>query len=673
MPEILAPAGSREALTAALYCGADAVYVGGRQFSARSSAANFDLPGLREAARLCHLHGAKLHLAVNTLLTDAELPALAEFVQRAADCGVDACIVQDLGVLSLLHALLPDMPLHASTQMSIHTPQGAMQAAALGCSRVVAAREMSRDELRALCALPVETEVFVHGALCMSVSGQCSFSAVVGGRSANRGQCAQACRLPWRTPKGQNPAALSLKDLSLVQHVGELSAMGVDSFKIEGRMKRPEYVAAAVTALRQALSGETPDLAALEAVFSRSGFTDGYYTGRRKQMFGYRRHEDVLAAKEVLRPIAATYRTPRPVTVLDMALTLRPGAPAQLTACDGDGHTVTVEGDIPETALHRELSQETAQRHLHKLGGTVYAPGRVSVDAGGLILSAAQCNALRRAAVREMDEERIAANTPHYARGTVHLLPETVPAPPEGVCIRAHVRNAEQLRAARGCADAVCIPPALAASCAPDGSILIEAPRILAPETRWDGTLHVLHDAGFSHLLCHNLADLRLGAARGMVLHGGFGLNCVSGRSADVLRACGCADITAGIELHGSALPALRRVLPTGVFAYGRLPMMLLRQCPIRAQDGCRHHDCYLTDRTGRRFPLFCAGAYQELLNSEVLWLRSPLHGADLLDLYFYDESADAVRGIIEDFRAGTQTHRPAQSTAGLYTRGGLR
>ena len=675
MPEILAPAGSMEALIAALHCGADAVYVGGKQFSARSSAANFDTAELAQAAARCHLHGARLHLAVNTLTTDAEFPALEAFLREAAGCGVDACIVQDLGVAALIREMLPEMPVHASTQMSIHTPGGALQAMRMGCTRVVAAREMSREALRELCALPVETEVFVHGALCMSVSGQCSFSAVVGGRSANRGACAQACRLPWKTPGGRNPAALSLRDLSLVQHIGELCAMGVDSFKIEGRMKRPEYVAAAVTALRQALAGETPDLSRLEAVFSRSGFTDGYFTGKRQHMFGQRRHEDVLASQEVLRPIAESCRTPRPVTALDFSLTLPADAPAVLTARDGEGTSVTVTGAVPEKAQRLPLTPEIARRSLHKLGGTVYAPGRVSVDnPDALTLSAAQCNALRREAVQAMDAGRIRLHTPQYTVCPVSPVPDGR-IPVGEPLVRAHVRTKEQLAAALTCADLVCIPAQLADGCTADARIQIEAPRILEPEEDWGRRLDALCGKGFTHLVCHNIADLYLGAQRGMSLHAGYGLNCVNSRSAAQLAGMGAADVTACIELHHRAMPCLRRVLPTGVFAYGRLPMMLLRLCPIRAQDGCRHSDCYLTDRTGRRFPLSCAGTYQEMLNSEVLWLsgRTALQGADIWDMYFYDESPDAVCGVIADYRAGTQTMCPPQHTTGLYIRGGLR
>ena len=287
-PEILAPAGSMEALTAAVHCGADAVYIGATLFSARQNAHNFDAAALQEAADFCHTNGVKLYLTVNTLVFDTEWTALDELLQTAAAVGMDACIVQDLGVADYIHQRIPEMPLHASTQMTICSPSGAIWAKEHGFSRVVVAREMTRSEIQAVCAIGLEVEQFVHGALCMCISGQCYLSALIGARSANRGCCAQACRLPFTAAKNPQAAALSLKDLCLLPHYQQLCADGIASLKIEGRMKRPEYVAAAVTALRQLKEGKQPDLQMLRAVFSRSGFTDGYYTGQRKQMFGVR-------------------------------------------------------------------------------------------------------------------------------------------------------------------------------------------------------------------------------------------------------------------------------------------------------------------------------------------------------------------------------------------------
>ena len=673
MPEILAPAGSMEALIAAVRCGADAVYVGGTMYSARSSAANFDLEALREASDLCRNAGVKLHLAVNTLLTDAELPEFCRFMEQAGPL-VDACIVQDTGALQTIRQILPEMVLHASTQMSIHTPAGAREAAALGCSRVVAAREMSRDELAALCREPVEVEVFVHGALCMSVSGQCSFSALVGGRSANRGQCAQACRLPWKTPSGKNPAALSLRDLCLVPHIAELCEMGVDSFKIEGRMKRPEYVAAAVIALRQALAGEQPDLERLQAVFSRSGFTDGYFTGKKQKMFGYRRKEDVLAGSAVLPELAALYEKQPPLETLDFSASLKKEAPSVLTASDTRGRSVTVTGEIPEPAEKSPLTAERLSRSLSKLGGTIYAARETKLEnPDALILTAAQCNALRRDAVAAMDALRIRENTPPCPVKSV-TFPGTAARQGKGA-YRIHVRTAAQLSAVSA-DELCCIPLTLAQQNDPTPMLWLEAPRIIADEPRYQQILADLYARGYRHLLCHNQADIRLGREVGFTLHGGFGLNVTNRMTVQTLASQGLQDVTGSIELRLRSLQQLRPAScpDTGVAAivYGRLPMMLFRCCPIKAQDGCMHRGCSLTDRTGRVFPLQCSGHYQELLNSELLWLAGRDLSLDALDFYFTDELPARIPEVLQAYRTGSGTP-PANRTGGLYEKGGLR
>lgn len=670
-PEILAPAGSMEALVAAVRCGADAVYVGGTSYSARSSASNFDETQLREASRLCRLYGVKLHLAVNTLLTDTELPAFRRYMQNVGQY-VDACIVQDLGAVRSIRELLPDMPIHASTQMSVHSPAGAQQAAALGCSRVVAAREMSRRDLAALCELPVEVEAFVHGALCMSVSGQCSFSAIVGGRSANRGCCAQACRLPWKTPGGKNPAALSLKDLSLVEHVQELCDIGIDSFKIEGRMKRPEYVAAAVTALRMALEGQQPDLETLQAVFSRSGFTDGYFTGRKENMFGFRRKEDVLAGNTVLDDLAKLYAKPRVVSALSFALTLAPDTPAHMTVQDTCGNTVEIIGDIPELPRRNPLTQEVLEKSLQKLGGTIYTCGGVKLEnPAGLFLSSAQCNALRRAAAEQMDALRVQQQTPSCI---VQERALTLPSDRTAECagsFRLHVRTSGQCNAALESGEIVCIPLALAEQVTPSARIYLEAPRVIAQEASYRETLSKLREQGFTHLICHNIADLRIGRELGMTLHGGFGLNVTNRLTALTLREQGLSDVSASLELRMPRIAELGQVLPVSAFVYGRLPMMLLRVCPIRAQEGCRKRGCFLTDRTGRHFPLQCSGSYQELLNSETLWLASRDLPLDFLDLYFTDEVPGRVQEVLAAYRDGSGI-APDARTQGLYYKGGL-
>ena len=305
--ELLAPAGNLESLLAAVHSGADAVYFGYGELNARRNAKNFDEDSLREASRICKERGVKMHMTVNTMVYDREYEQVMRTLEIACRYGIDALIVQDLGVAALVRKAAPEMPMHASTQLTVHNLSGALEAKQLGFSRVVLAREMSRSEIAAIASqAQIETEVFVHGALCMCVSGQCYMSSVIGERSGNRGLCAQPCRLPFSSGrKGDSGYALSLKDLSLAHRVQELVQLGVDSFKIEGRMKRPEYVAAAVSQFKQALEGQQADMDLMAAVFSRSGFTSGYFDGKLgREMFGTRQKEDVLSAAGVLGELA---------------------------------------------------------------------------------------------------------------------------------------------------------------------------------------------------------------------------------------------------------------------------------------------------------------------------------------------------------------------------------
>ena len=339
--EVLAPAGGWESLEAAVFAGADAVYLGGPAFGARANAKNFTREELARAAAFCHGRGVRLHVTVNTLLKDQELPQALEFVEFLCSLPVDAVLVQDMGLFALLRQRAPELPLHCSTQMSLHTPAGVRLLWELGARRAVLAREMSlseMEEVRGAC--PMELEAFVHGALCMCVSGQCYLSAMLGGRSGNRGMCAQPCRLPFAAPGGTGHD-LSLKDLSLLEEARQLGAAGICSLKIEGRMKRPEYVAAAVSACRHAVDqGAIPAQLAqdLEAVFSRSGFTKGYLTGKRgAAMFGVRRKEDVTQATEkVFAQLRGLYRGERQSVPITLELG-EEGDQAVLLARDREG------------------------------------------------------------------------------------------------------------------------------------------------------------------------------------------------------------------------------------------------------------------------------------------------------------------------------------------------
>ena len=395
-PEILAPAGSMETLCAAIRSGADAVYAGGKRFSARSSASNFTDEELAEAVRLCHLYGAKLDLAVNTVISDDETNDFCTFIKYAASIGVDAFIVQDWGCAELIRKCVPDAVLHASTQMSVHTAAGARLLKALGYERVVPARELDKAVIEKICREDIEVEVFVHGALCMSVSGQCYMSAFIGSRSANRGCCGQACRLPFSAVKKRDRASLSLKDLSLIPRVQELASIGVDSLKIEGRMKRPEYAASAVHELSEALSGNSPDMQLLRGIFSRGGFTDGYFTGKRQDMFGVREKDDVTAARTLIPKIHELYRYERHVHPVDIHAEIHSGEPVRITASCG-GITAEISGEVPAQALNRPTDVETAVKQLSKLGDTVFFPGNITANVEHeLFVPAGKLNELRR-------------------------------------------------------------------------------------------------------------------------------------------------------------------------------------------------------------------------------------------------------------------------------------
>ena len=368
--EILAPVGANEQLKAAVRCGADAVYLGTSDFNARRNADNFSVVDLKEAIKYCRLRGVKVYVTLNTVIFDKELEKLCKTVTDIAQSGADAIIVQDFATVKIVKEICPEMPVHASTQMAVHNISGAKLLENAGFSRIVLARELSFDEIKTIRnAVSTELEVFVHGAHCMSTSGNCYLSAMLGERSGNRGLCAQGCRLNWKNASGRE-YALSLRDMSYLDHIKDLMDIGINSFKIEGRMKRPEYVAAAVTSLKNAINGNFYDKETLRSVFSRSGFTDGYLTGKRDvTMFGYRNKEDVTSASSVLKNLEALYKTDIRPNPVQGELVLVKNEPSKLTF-SSQGKIITTRGDIPEEPRTAPLSEEIAFRNISKLGDT---------------------------------------------------------------------------------------------------------------------------------------------------------------------------------------------------------------------------------------------------------------------------------------------------------------
>lgn len=676
MTEILSPCGGADSLLSAINCGCDAVYIGSKSFSARQNAKNFDDSELKNAVDECHRNGVLVYQAINTLAFDSQLPSVADELITACEIGVDGIIVQDLGIARLAKELCPDMPLHASTQMSIHTVNGAELCRELSFCRVVASRELSLYSIKKLCDTGIEIEAFVHGALCMSVSGQCYMSALIGGRSANRGLCAQACRLPFTSVRGADNCDLSLKDMSHIKRVKELEEVGVRSLKIEGRMKRPEYVAAATNACRNALDGNEYDDGLLRAVFSRSGFTDGYLSGKPgTDMFGKREKEDVTSASEAFPKIHELYRRPYKRFTVDFKVDVKSGEPVLLTAICSDGLSATAVGDVPQRAQTREITAELFEKQLSKLGSTIYTLGKTDCDIeSGLTIPISAVNELRRSVCEQLDEMRIKKYKGRFSCGG-YIAEKPKRRFPREQKIRLSLSFVKQLDgldlenielASLPLAEVQRldkIPPYISAS----------LPRFDFDEQKTDKILSQLCERGLMHADITNLSHIMLCRGKPLKMHGGFGLNVTNSLSAKALSELGLSDITASFELTGGALSELRSDIPLGIIAYGKLPAMLAVNCPIKKNMPCKKCAGYIIDRTGRRFEVRCFKSYVEILNSERLYLADKLADFDTLDfltLCFYKETADEVNSVVESYKS----HMPptGKITRGLYYRGVL-
>ena len=672
LPEILAPSGSLESLTAALRTGADAVYIGGKNFSARNNAANFDDSEIAEAARLCHIHNAKLYLAVNTIISDDEAHEFCRFIKKAAEYGVDGFIVQDTGAVDIIRSAVPDAVLHGSTQLSVHTAAGARLLKDMGFSRVVPARELSADTLEKICKEDIEIEVFVHGALCMSVSGQCYMSAVIGSRSANRGCCGQACRLPFSADGNKNSAALSLKDLSLLENVDKLREIGVDSLKIEGRMKRPEYIAAAVSELKKSLDGTAPDMKMLRGIFSRSGFTDGYFSGNRQNMFGVREKDDVIAAKEIIPTLHELYRSERKVHAVDFHGIIKNGQPVKITAVCGH-LSAEVTGDIPDIAQKSPTTTESLEKQLSKLGDTVFALGNITADIdNGLFVPAGKLNELRRLAVEKLTEKLAEYNKPRYTiTDYIPEKPQNIPPHADNYPVRTFCRTAEQAVAAADYSQYVVVPENIItqqlAEAISKEKFIISPPRFIVDEEKLILRLAELKNMGLSHILCHTLDTAAIGKSLGFTLHGSFTMNLFNSYSAEHLHRLGFEDCIISPEMTLNQLENMRTNLPLGAIIYGRLPLMLTRNCPIQNEKGCKNCTGCLVDRTARKLPVACSKEYVEILNSDILYMcdrMDKLKNTAFYAVLLHDEDK------AETIAAVSRKKPDFNITRGLYYRG---
>lgn len=691
--ELLAPAGSMEALRAAVCNGADAVYLGADTFNARINARNFSAADLQEAVVYCHVRGVKVHLTLNTLVLDREMPRAAELIRLAASCGVDAFIVQDLGMVLLCRQLAPDVPIHASTQMSIHSLEGVMEAAALGCSRVVLARELPAEEIAHICKKsPVEIEVFVHGALCMCYSGQCYLSSVIGRRSGNRGQCAQPCRLPYGYGRFESTRyPLSLKDNCLAGELDELRRMGVASIKIEGRMKRPEYVAIVTRAYRTVLNGGKlmpSDLQELETAFSRQGFTDGYFRGQTgSDMFGRRQEGEDTA--DLFASARATYEQGEPQRIgVRFYAMIRRGEPAQLAVEDPDGNLCRTRGPVPEQAVYRSLTPQDLEQQLKKTGGTPYlcTAVRSSLDPD-LMLPASAINAMRRDVIAELTAKRGRA-----APARLNAYDE--PPRYDGIAgepqLTIAVRTAGQITSRMlSMKPTVLYVPLSELAEHPDLPQRVSVETQLAailPRVIWSGELapvarqlRTVYEMGVRQVLAGNLGQLHIARAAGFAVRGDFGLNIVNSRAMRYLREQGLDSQLLSFELTLPQIRDISKAVPAELLIYGRLPLMLMENCVMKNRTGicaCQTGTVRLVDRVGEEFPIVkdpgtCRNV---LLNGKKLYLldkKDAFRGMGLwaLRLQFTTENPSEIDKVLMDYQ-GRAVFDAGSYTRGLYSRG---
>ncbi len=668
-PEILAPVGTEGSLEAAVYAGADAVYFGAGACNARRNAGQFTDERLTEAVRFCHANGVNVHVTVNTLVRDEERKEVADTLTEIAESGADAIIVQDLTVMRLAKQICPDLALHGSTQMAVHNVSGVKMLEDLGFSRVVLARELSIDEIAEIRAkTDAELECFIHGALCMSASGICYLSAMLGERSGNRGMCAQPCRLPFVCNGAEY--ALSLKDMSHIAHYDAYRKIGISSLKIEGRLKSPEYVAAAVDAVRRVRDGEPYSEQILKDVFSRGGFTEGYYRGARNHtMFGVRTQEDAKRSQAVLTAVRELYRGPKQRVPVSMHAEIRRDRPAVLTVSDGM-KTVYAEGGIPEPAVNAPLTEESVRRSLAKTGGTPFRVDAFSVDADeGLRLSASALNGLRRNALDALYEARAAR-----PERTVRTPDLTISAKPRKSEPRLCVRFASAGQFFEAPEIAYYSLPVNVLSERPDliGARAVgEIPILIYPdeETKIAETLGTLKRQGLRYALAENVGAIRLAKEAGLIPVGGAYLNVMNGDALDAYRALGVCAQFVSFELSAAKARDLGSDLPLGMIVAGRLPLMHLRACPARTDRGCAgcRGDAVVSDRKGASFPLVCRERrYSTLLNSVPLYLADKqLPPLDFYAVYLTIESRseaeDLIRSVLaEEPPKGPHTTGPA-------------
>lgn len=665
--ELLAPAGSMNALHAAVLSGTDAVYLGGSLFNARASATNFDDEELKNAVEFCHLRKVKVYVTVNILISDKEFAELDKFIRTINKIGVDGVIVQDIGVAMYIKKIAPDLRLHASTQMTVYDVEGAKYLKNLGFKRVVLARELSADKIKEIAQKSgIETEIFVHGAMCLCYSGQCLMSGIIGGRSGNRGKCAQPCRLEYRVDKKKG-FLMSLKDMCLIKHLKEIESYGVTSLKIEGRMKGPEYVGTVVSTYRKYLENEADvsdaDYEKLEKIFYRGGFSDGYFKNKKgKEMFCHTKPDNPYLRQEDTFKLTENYKR----TNIFMYFNGHIGGKLKLTAVDEYGNTADyISETVLEKANSSSASIDKIKENLSKLGDTVFTPQLIEVDIDeNVFVPTSEINKARRNITAKLEEYiinsyvRLDNNTQYGNINHSNSIKEFE--------LSVFVSDKQQLEAIRKTDCKRIYVPIEIGDFRKDEIVVL--PRI-SPNNLEDTLLKVVNDT----VLVRNIGQLEIAKRCHKKIQLDFTMNIFNTYSCDFYKKQDINTITLSTELTLKQIKPMTDVVDCECVIYGKMPMMITENCMIKTSVGCKHGG-YIFDRTNEGFMIKCLPECRnEIYNSKPIVMSDKLDDIKLSGikygrLSFVNESADECVKIYNSYKKGDKIN--TQFTRGKFYKG---
>ncbi len=688
--ELLAPAGNYDCLIAAVQSGADAVYLAGKSFGARSFADNFDNSELERAVDYCHVRGVSVYVTVNTLVLDSEMKELGDYLIFLSRIGVDAIIVQDLGVAEIAKKLVPELPVHASTQMTVQNAEGVRFLEKHGIKRVVLSRELSLSDITAISEkTEAELEVFGHGALCMCYSGQCLLSSIIGGRSGNRGKCAQPCRLPYSVNEKKNKSfVMSLKDLISLNHIQKLSEIGVSSLKIEGRMKGPAYVSAVVRVYRKYLdnpgSVSEADFELLNSVFNRGGLTDGYLANKTgKEMFALDKPDNpylksgAALEKELTQVLNGENRKIH----IDGKVIIKAGKEPVVSVWN-DRVSVSLRcPELPDKALKTAIDAESVGLQMNKTGSTPFIFKNIEIEVDdGLFISAGNLNKIRRDALDLFEKNLIDSYKREIPATASDLVCNENISPHTYVC---EVTNVEQFEVVKDLSfDKIYVPIGIIKGHKKlideyKTRIIIVLPAILREKEfgHYVDSAKDFLDSGYYGVLIHNISLIN--AFSGYNIFGGFRLNVFNSVTDRFLSGFDFESCELSPELTLKQIRNIKKSIPAQVMVYGRLPLTVSENCLIRNGSSCPcKNENYITDRLGMRFPVIKDG---DICRSVVLNCKKTFMGFDMNKIkeagishsriYFTDETPEECRKICETFLHNGD-YRPDDFTNGHFFKG---